>query len=250
MQTNNIFTNPIIIEKRDKGEPNYLARALFKMMIGLLITGITSYACIRSGAAMKLIYGMVRNQFGMMLLIVAIYFMLNVFLFRFVRNRNASTLAVNSVYATYSVFEGLCISPIVMFSTGSNIATAFFSSAALFAFLAMIAVRSKDNYMKISNVLAGAFVAIFFAAILNMIFRSSLFSFILSVICVVVCSVAICHDVQWAKMVIENVNDTHAQKDKISTMAAMMLHVNIVNLFVHILRILSYIGGSGRGGKD
>lgn len=238
------FVNTIIIEDntRQNRSTNYFARTMLKVMSGLLVTAATSYVCIASGLVLSICSAFVRHGFASMLALILLYGFINTSMAKNVVNNSANTSTVNAIFYFHAVLEGLTISPLVFFSTGSNVTTAFLASASLFAFLAATSLRSEStNLLSFGRMISATSFALLFIAVANIFIKSDVISVGISAVFVVICAIATVYDIQWMKMLFENCGEDKKQNDKFTTMAAMMLHSNIVNMFWHILRLLNYL---------
>ena len=240
--TNTIFSNPVILE-RMKRETNYFSRVMFKMVIGLIVTALTSYALVSTGAATSILR---INGTLFFVFLLLFYSVTNAAISRgVVSNDRLSASFVDGVFYVRAVMEGVLISPLVFYSSIHNIVVALLSAASFFAFMAMTSIGSNRNYLSGFKVVGGVRFAVAVSWFVNVFWlRSGPLGVLLSCACIALSCYAVCCNMQWLKLVIDNRSISNSQRNKLVTVSALMLHGNIVSMFWHILHILNYFTGS------
>lgn len=142
----------------------------------------------------------------------------------------------------FTFFMGLMLSRLLSvylaaFTNGPQlIATAFGGTAAIFGVMATIATVSKRDFSGMGKWLFASLILIMLASIANIFLGLSAMSLAISFICVGVFSAYILYDVQQ----VINGGETNY------VIATLQIYLDIYNVFVSLLRILSYFFGDRR----
>jgi FtsH-binding integral membrane protein len=211
----------------------FLTQAFTWMFAGLLLTaGIAAYVwsseSLRTFAA--------NNILIVLLAQLAIVFIISGGI-----DRLSATLALG-LFFVYAATLGLSVGLIVSLYTGSSVASAFLSAAAMFGGAALYGATTKRSLAGVGAFASSmAIFGIIAAFVVNFFLGSSLVGYVISVAGVVVFTVLTAYDVQRiesGQLVVQT-----GSVEKAAVIGALRLYLDFINLFLFLLRIL---GGGGR----
>lgn len=145
-------------------------------------------------------------------------------------------------FLLYSIMTGFTISFILLLYTGETVLLAFLSAAIMFVIMAVIGLTTKKNLSGVGQALLAALWGVIIASVLNLFFRSSGLSFIMSIASVLIFSGLIAYDNQRIRLVYEQTGGQVGQGWIVSM--ALHLYLDFINLFLNLLRIFG--AGSSR----
>jgi hypothetical protein len=158
-------------------------------------------------------------------------------------NKVSPTISL-MLFFVYAASMGLTIGVIVwsvMQQAGGAqaVASAFLSASGMFAGAAIYGAVTKRDLTKMGGILVMLMIGLFIAMIINIFLASSAFSWVISIVGVVIFTGLTAWDVQ------KITNGTYAawtgSMERASIIAALHLYLNFINLFLFMLRIF---GGS------
>lgn len=142
-----------------------------------------------------------------------------------------------SGFLGFTVFEGLILSPLLLFTDPKTLIAAFVSTAGLFGIMAMLGYVTKIDMSRFGGILLAATFALLLAMIINMFIGSGVFGYVLSIIAVIVFAIWTAYDNQKLRIAFENADETDA--NSIAVMGAFNLYLDFLNMFVNLVRIFS-----------
>lgn len=148
----------------------------------------------------------------------------------------SSGFLVGMFYA-FSGVLGLSFATIFLAYTGVSIAKVFFITAGTFAAMSLYGYTTKSDLTKMGSFLMMGVIGLFIAMIVNMFLQSSMMSFIISGIGVVVYTLLIAYDTQNQKAMYSASYGDEANK-KTAIMGALSLYINVINLFQFLMMFL------------
>lgn len=120
--------------------------------------------------------------------------------------------------------------------TGTDIAAAFVSSAAVFATMAIYGTVTKKDLSKFGAHATAALIALMIALIINMFLNSPAITYIFSFIAVIIFVVLTAWDAQKMKQIYANYADQNSAMG-LAIVGALQLYLDFVNLFISFLQI-------------
>ncbi len=222
----------------DAGLRAYMLGIYNKMALGLAVSATIAWTVGSVPALSSLIFGTPLRyvvMFGpIALLLVAAFAM-----------RRPSALAANLLYWTVASLIGASLGAWVLaarLGTGADfltIAKAFFITAAAFGALSLWGYTTRRDLSAFGTILVMGVVGLVLASLANLFFQSSLLSFAISVIGVVVFSALTAFDTQRLKQEYYTLEGDVRSMAVATSLGALSLYLNFVNLFQFILSILS-----------
>ena len=219
---------------------NEFIRSVYNWMaIGLALTGFVAYYVANTPALIEAIFGNKLLFFGLIIGELALVFMISAR----IQKMQAST--ATALFVVYSILNGATLSFIFLVYTASSITSTFFICAATFVACSIFGWTTKRDLTSMGGFMAMGLIGIIIASVVNMFFRSSAMSMIISYIGVIVFVGLTAYDTQHLKtMAVNQPDDLGAGVvRKGAILGALKLYLDFINLFLMLLRILG-------GGRD
>ncbi|MGD8327387.1 MAG: Bax inhibitor-1/YccA family protein [Sphingomonadales bacterium] len=223
----------------DAGLRKYMLGIYNYMASGVLLTGVLALLTYTTPALYTLLYqvspeGYIVGQTGLGLIVMFSPLAL-VLVLSFGVNRLSSG-AAQSLFWVYSALMGLSLSSIFFLYTGTSIAKVFFISASMFGALSLFGYTTKKNLTGLGTFMFMGLIGIIIASVVNIFLASSMMSFIISIVGVVVFAGLTAYDNQKLRQMYYVTPEGEAQK-KLMIMGALNLYLDFINLFLMLLRL-------------
>ncbi len=214
---------------------NTFIRSVYNWMaIGLGLTGFVAYYVASTPALQKLIFGNQLLFFGLIIGELALVFIISAR----IQKMQAST--ATGLFILYSALNGATLSFVFLIYTASSITSTFFICAATFVACSIYGWTTKRDLTSVGGFMTMGLIGIIIASVVNMFFRSSAMSMIISYIGVIVFVGLTAYDTQHLKtMALTQPDGLEAGVvRKGAIMGALKLYLDFINLFLMLLRIL------------
>lgn len=210
----------------------YFKLTYLYMVLGIVTTGIGSViGGVFFGSLVDKLFQSNIALLGLLVVQIALVFVVT----RLAESRNKAIAL--SGYLVFTVFEGLILSPVLLFTNPKILIAAFVSTAGLFGIMAILGYTTKIDMSRFGGILLAATCALFLAMIVNVFIGSGVFGYVVSIISVIVFSLWTAYDNQKLRISFENVDETNA--NSIAVMGAFNLYLDFLNMFLSLLRIFS-----------
>ncbi len=212
----------------------FLAKVFNWMAIGLGLTGFTAFLVFNSSAAQQMIfgnrivfYGLIFGELGMVLYLSA-------------RIEKISAQAATGLFIAYSVLNGATLSAILLMYTATSVASTFFVAGGMFATMAVYGTVTKKDLTGMGSFLFMGLIGMVIASVVNIFIGSSMMSWVISAIGVVVFTGLTAYDVQKIQRIGGSgiMNGGEAVIRKGAIMGALALYLDFINLFLSLLRLM------------
>ena len=201
------------------------------MTLALMITGITAAGVANSPNILALIYssqvvmwGIIIAEFGLVIYISA-------------RLEKLSLSTATTLFALYSILNGMMLSSIFLLSSTAIISKVFFITAGTFGVTALYGYATKKDLSSLGNILFMALIGLVIATVVNVFMKSAMFDLILSYIGVIIFVGLTAWDSQKIKHMMMVQQDADESAQKLALIGALSLYLDFINLFLYILRI-------------
>lgn len=201
------------------------------MTLALMITGITAAGVANSSNILALIYssqvvmwGIIIAEFGLVIYISA-------------RLEKLSLSTATTLFALYSILNGVMLSSIFLLYSTSIISKVFFITAGTFGVTALYGYATKKDLSSLGNILFMALIGLVIATIVNVFMKSAMFDLILSYIGVIIFVGLTAWDSQKIKHMMMVQQDADESAQKLALIGALSLYLDFINLFLYLLRI-------------
>ncbi len=203
------------------------------MTLGLLVTGVVSFLASQNEQLVKFF---LMNPMGSIVLMI-VQFGLVIYLSA--RIEHMSRNSAIAAFFAYSAVTGISLSAIFLVYTYSVIWQAFLSCAAMFGVTSLFAATTKKNIASWGSYLSMALIGLIIASLLNLFFKSSAMTFLISILGIVVFVGLTAWDTQ--KIVSMNRRYgsvmTVDEYTKLGVLGALELYLDFLNIFLYLLRL-------------
>lgn len=201
------------------------------MTLALIITGITAAGVANSPNILALIYssqvvmwGIIIAEFGLVIYISA-------------RLEKLSLSTATTLFALYSILNGVMLSSIFLLYSTAIISKVFFITAGTFGVTALYGYATKKDLSSLGNILFMALIGLVIATVVNVFMKSEMFDLILSYIGVIIFVGLTAWDSQKIKHMMMVQQDADESAQKLALIGALSLYLDFINLFLYLLRI-------------
>lgn len=201
------------------------------MTLALMITGITAAGVAKSPNILALIYssqavmwGIIIAEFGLVIYISA-------------RLEKLSLSTATTLFALYSILNGVMLSSIFLLYSTAIISKVFFITAGTFGVTALYGYATKKDLSSLGNILFMALIGLVIATVVNVFMKSAMFDLILSYIGVIIFVGLTAWDSQKIKHMMMVQQDADESAQKLALIGALSLYLDFINLFLYLLRI-------------
>ena len=201
------------------------------MTLALMITGITAAGVANSPNILALIYssqvvmwGIIIAEFGLVIYISA-------------RLEKLSLRTATTLFALYSILNGVMLSSIFLLYSTAIISKVFFITAGTFGVTALYGYATKKDLSSLGNILFMALIGLVIATVVNVFMKSAMFDLILSYIGVIIFVGLTAWDSQKIKHMMMVQQDADESAQKLALIGALSLYLDFINLFLYLLRI-------------
>jgi FtsH-binding integral membrane protein len=219
----------------DQGLRSYMLGVYNNMAVGVALTGLVAYAFGNFAPLSQLIVSPVTGRPTIFFYIAAFSPLALVFLFGAAVNR-LSAWGVNALFFGFAALMGVSLSTIFMVYTDASIAKVFFITAATFASLSLWGYTTKKDLSGWGTFLFMGVIGLIIASLVNIFLKSSMMSFVISVIGVLVFSGLTAYDTQRIKEMYFAGDDSETMGKKIAV-GAFALYTNFINLFMMLMQL-------------
>ena len=201
------------------------------MTLALMITGITAAGVANSPNILALIYssqvvmwGIIIAEFGLVIYISA-------------RLEKLSLSTATTLFALYSILNGVMLSSIFLLYSTAIISKVFFITAGTFGVTALYGYATKKDLSSLGNILFMALIGLVIATVVNVFMKSAMFDLILGYIGVIIFVGLTAWDSQKIKHMMMVQQDADESAQKLALIGALSLYLDFINLFLYLLRI-------------
>jgi len=203
------------------------------MTAGLGVTGVVAFFLASNPSLMRALIG---NGMGLLLVVIGEFALVFYLSSRLEQMSQSSAIGA---FLAYSALTGVMLSTIFTVYTGALIYKTFLTTALMFAGMSIYAMGTKRDLSGMGYYLSMALWGLIIASLVNFLFRSSGFDYILSFLGVGIFLGLTAYDTQR----IVRMNDQYGSSmdedtfTKMSIIGALSLYLNFLNIFLFLLRI-------------
>ena len=204
------------------------------MALGLIITALTAYITASSPSALRFLFSSSAPMLIIALLEIILVVALSAALAKL------STGVALSMFAAYSVLNGLMFSAILLVYTASSIYQAFFSTAGMFAAMSIYGLYTKRDLTSMGSFLRMGLWGLLIAMVINIFLGSSMLELVTSVMGVIIFLGLTAYDTAKIKTLAES-SEWRSDENitgRIAVIGALELYLDFINLFLYMLRFL------------
>jgi len=208
----------------------YMLGIYRNMGLGLALTGLVALGVAATPPLSALI-------FGTPLKWVAIFAPLAFVMFFSFRIDRMTTAGARTAFFAFAAVMGVSMASIFLVFTGTSIASAFFTAAAMFAGLSLWGYTTKRDLTGLGSFLTVGLIAVVGVSLVNIFLGSSMLQMLVSVVGVVVFAGLTAWDTQRLKSEFVEYRG-HQALEKMAIMGALSLYLNLINMFQLLLGLM------------
>ena len=205
----------------------FMQRVYWWMSAGLALTGVTAFVV----ASSQSLTALVMPYFYPLLVIE----LLVVVAFSFMQSRVSGPVAA-VMFLAYALLNGLTFSIIFLVYELGSIASAFAITAGMFGAMSVYGTVTKKDLSGWGSFLMMGLIGIIIAGIVNIFIQSDMLGFVRSCAGVLIFAGLTAYDTQ--KLRTHHANSGFSSAMSLSITGALILYLDFINLFLHILRLL------------
>lgn len=220
----------------DQGLRTHFQRVYNVMAGGLLVTGLVAWFSAQSPAMMSFLQSMQSNTLTSLLIAFSPMILL-MMAFNPAAVRRMSSTLLTVVFFGFSAYFGWLMSVIFLAYTAESVAKVFFITAATFAAMSIWGYTTKRDLSAMGSFLVMGAVGLLIAMVVNIFLASSMLSFIISGVGVVLYTLMVAFDTQAIK---ETYSESYGQEAnaKLAVMGALSLYLDFIMIFQFLLQFL------------
>lgn len=233
-ESKKVSSGGVVLEQdKASGLAQFMTQIYTWMALGLAITGFLAMFTANSQAMTQFIF---QNTFVFMFLLIAEIGM--VIAFSVSLRKGASATALLTMFLTYSALNGLTLSAIFLVYTAASITQTFFIAAGMFGGMSLYGYVTKKDLTGFGSFAIMGLWGLILASIVNIFWRNSTFSWMISLIGVGLFVILTAYDTQKLKQYYYTHGSDAEQLKRISLGGALTLYLDFINLFLFLLRFL------------
>jgi len=151
-------------------------------------------------------------------------------------NRISAATAL-MLFMLYAALMGVMLSSVLLVYTGQSIVRVFFISAATFGALSLYGYTTQRNLSAMGSFLIMGLIGLIIASLVNMFLQSSMMTFVISVIGVLIFAGLTAWDTQKIKEQYDVMDDGTVAGRKV-VMGALNLYLDLINIFIFMLQLI------------
>jgi len=204
----------------------FMSRVYGWMFAGLMVTGITALFTVANRPLLEIA---VQWRLGLLLAELGLVFALSM-----LAPRLSGPVAA-MMFLAYSALTGMTLSVYFLIYTAASIGNAFLLTAGVFGALSLFGTFTKKDLSAWASFLFMGLVGVVLASVVNIFMRSDGLSFVLSCASVIVFAGLTAYDTQ--KLREMHASTGHSSAASVSIMGALTLYLDLINLFIAMLRL-------------
>lgn len=223
------FSSPERRQVHDVSEVNgFLSKMYGYMGLSVLVSAITAFLTMTVFRA-----AVMQMPTALMWIILIVPLGLSMGIsFRATRNPVAGFVMLMILAVIY----GFEFALLAGFYTGTQISTAFLSSAAVFGAMAIFGTFTKRDLNNLGSYMSAALIGLLVAMIVNIFLRNSVASFVFSIIGVIIFTGLTAYDAQKMKSIYNNYG-SQVPTNGLAVLGALQLYLDFINIFLFLLQI-------------
>ncbi len=217
----------VLVQGASDVERRFMASVYRWMTLGLGLTAFVAYAVASSEEALALLFGSRLVFFGLIIAQLGLVVALSAAAARM------STAAAGGLFLVYSALTGVTLSVVLLRYTGASVALAFVSTAGTFGAMSVYGTVTRKDLSSWGSFLFMGLVGIVIASLVNIFLGSSMVTFVVSCMSVVVFTGLTAYDTQKLRVFAREGGGTGG----VAVNGALALYLDFVNLFLALLRL-------------
>jgi FtsH-binding integral membrane protein len=217
----------VLVHGASDVERRFMAAVYRYMTLGLGLTALVAYAVASSETAIRFVFGSRLVFFGLILAELGLVVALSAAAVRM------GAAVAGGLFLLYSALNGVTLSAVLLAYTGASVGVAFAVTAGTFAAMSLYATVTKRDLASWGSFLFMGLIGIVIASLVNIFFQSSMVTFVVSCMSVIVFTGLTAYDTQKLRAIARAGDAPGA----LAVNGALALYLDFVNLFLALLRL-------------
>lgn len=205
---------------------NFMTHVYSWMALGLGLTAFVSFMIMNSNTLFEFLISNKYIYFGLILVEIGIVIALN----WKIDSMNYATAVISFLF--YSVMSGVTLTPVLYVYTTGSVATAFFTTSAMFIGMSFAGYVIKRDLSHLASFFMIALIGFMAALIINIFLRNTIIDFAISILGVLLFAGLTVYDTQRIRKM------ANGMENKYTIVSALSLYLNFINMFINILRLI------------
>jgi FtsH-binding integral membrane protein len=218
----------VLVQGASDVERRFMAAVYRWMTVGLGLTALVAFSVASSEDAVRFIvfnrivfFGLIIAQLGLVVALSA-------------AAARLSAPAAGGLFLLYSALNGATLSIVLLAYTGASVTLAFVSTAGTFAAMSVYATVTRKDLSSWGSFLFMGLIGVVIASLVNIFLRSSMVTFVVSCMAVVVFTGLTAYDTQKLRAFAR----AGGASGSMAVNGALSLYLDFINLFLALLRLL------------
>lgn len=223
---------------------SFVTKVFMWMFLALGTTALTAYMFGTNELLSSLMYKIENNGsasgitvFGWIVILMPLGFVY--FISAKIEKLKFTTAVI--LFFVYSILMGMSFSFIFMEYTETSIGRTFLVTASMFGIMGVYGFTTKKDLTNMMSYCIMGLIGIIIATFVNIFFKSTGFDFLISIVSVVLFTAITAYDFQTIKKQGMIGFDSHESMMKNALRAALSLYLDIINLFLKVLRFMGKV---------
>ena len=217
----------------DAGLRAYMMSVYFHMSLGLFFTALVSYVVSLSPYLMKLVM-------SDSLLLMLGFLAGSIYIIKSMSNSNVTVSGSRARFFSLCALYALMLSPL-WYLSGDLLLQSLVATSGTFIGMAVLGYTTKKDLSAMGSFAYMVLLGIIIASVFNFFFGNPVVYFFISVIAVIVFAGLIAYKHQKIREIYSSVAHDVQAVEKTAIFAALDLYLSFINLFLHLLRIISML---------
>ncbi|PIE80558.1 MAG: hypothetical protein CSA11_07370 [Chloroflexi bacterium] len=231
-----INTFPVSAEVLSRTFNSVMARVYLWMTLGLVLTTAVSFWVLSTPSILQFLL----SSFW---IFIGLFIVQIVLVIAFMQTLNKlSTGAALAIFFVYAALNGVTMSTIFLAYNIGIITMAFGVTAVVFVLMSVIGLVTKQDLTKWGPILFFGLIGLIVATVVNMFLGSNILDLIITYFGVLLFMGLVVYDTKYIKQMTYQSASQSGNADaivgRISTLGALKLYLDFINLFLFILRLL------------
>ncbi len=214
------------------GLRSYIIKIFNYMTLGLIGTASVAFLVMSSPSLMNFFFGSQIMSWIVMLSPLAFVFYLSS------RINSMSVEKGRLFFFLFAGIMGISMSMIFTIYPVGNIVQAFLIASGTFGGMSLYGYTTKRDLTGVGSFMYMGLIGVIIAGVVNFFVGSSLMSFVISIITVVVFVGLTAYDMQKLKRMYSSVAGNKEAQERVAIIGALNLYLDFLNLFLAILRLM------------
>ena len=221
----------VLVQGASDVERRFMASVYRWMTFGLGLTALVAFAVASSEEALRFIVANKFVFFGLILAELGLVVALSAAAARL------SAATAGGLFLLYSALNGATLSVVLLAYTGASVTLAFVSTAGMFLAMSVYATVTRKDLSSWGSFLFMGLIGVVIASLVNLFLHSSMVTFIVSCMSVVVFTGLTAYDTQKLR-VFARAGGAGVAGGALAVNGALSLYLDFINLFLALLRLL------------